>query len=160
MKTLKQLFRTFISEAGKERLISSDKNHSNADKSNVSALKSTGNNENEYNETENNESINIINSQNQDEDETKNHEVAGDNIVAHPDNQESDRKIETEQSSGVNHDLEKEIEKAYNRGLIDGRNARIEETFFPKKAESVPAFRGTPRNSMPSSDIFSVAREA
>ena len=55
---------------------------------------------------------------------------------------------------------ELELAEAYRRGVIDGRNARIEEIHFPKAPESIPAFRGRPTPRLSSGDIFSMAREA
>lgn len=55
---------------------------------------------------------------------------------------------------------EEEVEAAYQKGLIDGRNAAIEEKYFPTKDDGIPHFRGRVSRPQPFSDIFSMAREA
>lgn len=52
------------------------------------------------------------------------------------------------------------IQKAYNQGVIDGRNAHIEEKYFPKTDDGIPSFHGRRVTPSSSSDIFSMAREA
>ena len=49
--------------------------------------------------------------------------------------------------------------EAYQQGLIDGRNQRIEEIYFPKEDDGIPHFRGNASKARPAS-IFSMAREA
>lgn len=53
---------------------------------------------------------------------------------------------------------EKEIADAYQKGLIDGRNQKIEETYFPKNDDGVPHFHGCSNPYSPVSDIFNIAR--
>lgn len=55
--------------------------------------------------------------------------------------------------------IKKATEEAYLKGEIAGRNSRIEEVYFPTKDDGVPHFRGYVSRK-PSSDIFSMAREA
>lgn len=62
--------------------------------------------------------------------------------------------------SEEDNETQKRIEEAYRKGLIDGKNARIEERFFPKNDDGIPNFRGRPQLPPPLSDIFSMAREA
>lgn len=57
-------------------------------------------------------------------------------------------------------DFNKAIEEAYQKGLIDGRNAQIEEIYYPKEDDGIPVFRGKPSNYRSSGDFFSIAREA
>ena len=57
-------------------------------------------------------------------------------------------------------DFEREIEDAYQRGVIDGRNAVIEDKFFPSLDDGVPRFRGISSKENFAADIFSMAREA
>lgn len=57
-------------------------------------------------------------------------------------------------------DFNKAIEEAYQRGLIDGRNAQIEEIYYPKEDDGIPVFRGKPSNYRSTGDFFSIAREA
>lgn len=54
---------------------------------------------------------------------------------------------------------EKEIEKAFQQGVIAGRNQKIEEKFFPQ-SDGLPVFHGMPAKGASSIDIFSLAREA
>ena len=90
----------------------------------------------------NNNSNNTKNTNNNDE--TENLEMAGDNRMDCPDAPGS---IEN-------------AEEAYQRGVIDGRNSRIEEMYFPKIEDGIPHFRGNPSKANPMGDIFSMAREA
>lgn len=53
-----------------------------------------------------------------------------------------------------------DTEEAYRRGLIDGRNSKIEEIYFPCREDGVPQFRGSNSREISVSDIFSVARNA
>lgn len=52
------------------------------------------------------------------------------------------------------------IETAYAKGYKDGRNATIEERYFPKTDDGIPVFRGKPEKRNLNPDIFSMAREA
>lgn len=115
------------------------------------------------------------------EHETENHEdprnpeldnpVAGEN---HPDSKEATDASQPSTGRGDGNTAElkdpKESEKAedfdpklslaYEKGLIDGRNAQIEEKYFPKTDDGIPHFRGRPSKSISAGDIFSMAREA
>ena len=53
----------------------------------------------------------------------------------------------------------RDIEEAYKRGVLDGRNARIKEEFFPNNDDGVPALNGAPA-FCPQNDIFSLASQA
>lgn len=55
---------------------------------------------------------------------------------------------------------EEALREAYRKGEIAGRNAQIEEKYFPKTDDGIPAFRGRPSRGVSSTDIFSMAREA
>ena len=57
-------------------------------------------------------------------------------------------------------DYEKAIAEAYQRGLIDGRNAQIEERYFPKKDDGIPHFHGSPSNGVTVGDFFRMAKGA
>ena len=59
-----------------------------------------------------------------------------------------------------NPDFAKAIEEAYQRGVIDGRNAKIEEEYFPKTNDGIPQFHGSFSKENSFGDIFSMAREA
>lgn len=50
--------------------------------------------------------------------------------------------------------------RAYERGLIDGRNSRIEERYFPKEDDGIPEFHGSPSKEIKTGDIFRIARDA
>lgn len=50
-------------------------------------------------------------------------------------------------------------QRTYEEGVVDGRNAVIEETYFPKE-DGVPHFRGNASRNPSCPDIFSLAREA
>lgn len=52
-----------------------------------------------------------------------------------------------------------DLENAYQKGLIEGRNRKIETIFFSDK-EKVPHFKSSALSLSPSADIFSLAREA
>ena len=52
------------------------------------------------------------------------------------------------------------VADAYKRGFLDGKNASIEEKYFPKTDDGIPAFRGRPSTAVLAGDIFSMAREA
>lgn len=72
---------------------------------------------------------------------------------------------ETESSAeikqtGKTPEIEKALKEAYERGVKDGRNSKIEEMFFMGKDDGIPEFHGYPRQQTPLSDIFSIAREA
>ena len=56
--------------------------------------------------------------------------------------------------------FDKAREEAFREGELSGRNARIEETYFPKTDDGLPHFKGTARRSRPFGDIFDTAREA
>lgn len=55
---------------------------------------------------------------------------------------------------------EEDIREAFRQGEIAGRNQAIEQRFFHQTPDGIPQFRGRPAPSYPSSDIFSMAREA
>ena len=55
--------------------------------------------------------------------------------------------------------IEAALEEAYQRGVIDGRNQKIDAVYFSDK-ENVPHLRGSAYPQSPSSDIFSMARNA
>ncbi|MCH5234906.1 MAG: hypothetical protein J1E16_06400 [Muribaculaceae bacterium] len=96
------------------------------------------------NNTNNTKNTNTTNNSNNTNDETENLEMAGDNRMDCPD---APGTIEN-------------AEEAYQRGVIDGRNSRIEEMYFPKIEDGIPHFRGNPSKANPMGDIFSMAREA
>ena len=124
-----------------------------------------------------NEVINPLNSNNN---ETENHEMDRDSGMADPadpkisgdfqrpgnesgESEETDRgESQPVESKGeeTTADMAVKIREAYEKGLIDGRNSRIEEVYFPKENDGVPVFHGSNRKSTPSTDIFSMAREA
>lgn len=56
-------------------------------------------------------------------------------------------------------EFQEAVKRAFEEGVKAGRNAKIEETYFPKQDDGIPHFRGT-TPSAPSNDIFSLAREA
>lgn len=115
-----------------------------------------------------------VTNQNQNEDETENHEDPGDNQLAAADSPEDygnasqgtgqpgsgKEGLETEEKTLSRKDLEEAVKKAYNEGLVDGRNQTIEERYFPKKEDALPNFRGTPPKNRSFGGIFSIAREA
>ena len=55
---------------------------------------------------------------------------------------------------------EEALKEAYRKGEIAGRNAQIEEKYFPKTDDGVPQFRGRASKQAVSSDIFTMARNA
>ncbi|MCH5227311.1 MAG: hypothetical protein J1F16_05785 [Muribaculaceae bacterium] len=75
---------------------------------------------------------------------------------------ESGNTIPGEESKELSGDLDREkaIKEAYRQGELAARNARIEERYFPRKEDGIPAFRGKPSAMRPAADIFSMAREA
>ena len=52
------------------------------------------------------------------------------------------------------------VDEAYQKGFIDGKNAQIEEKYFPKSNDGLPHFRGRQSKPNYTADIFSMAREA
>lgn len=58
----------------------------------------------------------------------------------------------------VNYERDKAA--AYRKGELAGRNAKIEEKYFPKEDDGLPRFRGLENETDKGSDIFSVAKEA
>ena len=56
-------------------------------------------------------------------------------------------------------DIEAEIRKAYEEGVIAGRNQKIEEIYFPK-TDGIPDFHSSIANDASAGSIFSMAREA
>lgn len=58
-------------------------------------------------------------------------------------------------------ELKKAIEEAYRKGVIEGRNAQIEEKYFPMTDDGIPRLRsGRPLKKRSSDNIFALAREA
>lgn len=57
-------------------------------------------------------------------------------------------------------DWEEALREAYQRGVKDGRNAVIEEKYFPRTDDGIPRFRGSSSRPVLQGDIFSMAREA
>lgn len=80
--------------------------------------------------------------------ETETDESAGDSLLDPADTGQSDRIVEEARR------------EAYRRGVIDGRNQRIEEIYFRKVEDGVPHFNGDMSKSRSKSNIFSMAREA
>lgn len=77
------------------------------------------------------------------------------------DSELADKDVETAQNENLEDpEFLKAIEEAYQKGLKDGRNARIEERYFPKENDGVPHFRGGAVKIPSGGDIFSIAREA
>ena len=109
-------------------------------------------NHNENHKSENDIKDNHENNKNRDENERKTDEIPGDPRVDSPDDRENSESL---QERG-----EVTLEEAYRRGVIDGRNQQIEERYFPKVEDGIPHFHGRPSESLPSSSIFSMAREA
>lgn len=125
---------------------------------------------------------NFNNTKNTDDNEKSNHEMVGDNSVADSNPSESSEKDQgtsetqplpkeghgrmtntnnTDSSNNSNNpDINDLIKEAYEKGVIDGRNSKIEETFFPKGNDGIPHFHGAPSTLSPIGDIFSMAREA
>ena len=54
--------------------------------------------------------------------------------------------------------ISEELAEAYERGLRDGRNSKIEETYFPTCDDGVPVFNGDISNPKSASDFFSIAK--
>ena len=125
-----------------------------------------------------NENLNILSTLKKEKHETEDHEMAGVPGVDHT----TDRKLPSEnqkdsdaseqagktggESGGTAGDV-KEGEKeanakplTYEQGLIDGRNSKIEEIYFPREDDGIPRFRGFSPKQRQTPDIFSVAREA
>lgn len=73
---------------------------------------------------------------------------------------------EPEEAKELQSGIEKEkmtaeaLEKAYQDGYLAGKNAKIEEKYFPKTDDGLPNFRGYNKPARPVSTIFSMAREA
>ena len=69
---------------------------------------------------------------------------------------------ESERKSGGEPGIEfdSQLREAFEKGVIEGRNQRIEELFFQNHDDGIPAFRGAVFPQSPGSDIFSLAREA
>lgn len=65
-----------------------------------------------------------------------------------------------ERKRNRDHEIEKALKEAYEQGFIEGKNAQIEEKYFPMKEDGIPAFRGCPSPASPANSIFSMAREA
>ena len=56
--------------------------------------------------------------------------------------------------------ISEELAEAYERGLRDVRNSKIEETYFPTCDDGVPVFNGDISNPKSPSDFFSIAKKA
>ena len=152
MKSLNTLLKSILKGKNSPKRINPDENPGSDNQPNLSTLK-----------------------QNQDERETdENSRCTGlDNSDAGKDSR-TDEKCQTADSSdGAGNYANREslkdnsssvrqetVEEAYRRGLIDGRNSKIEELYFPNLDDGIPHFRGCPSNEIKSDDIFSVAREA
>lgn len=54
----------------------------------------------------------------------------------------------------------KDLEEAFQKGVVEGCNRKIESLFFREDKDEVPAFRGSLSSDSPASDIFSLARKA
>lgn len=123
--------------------------------------------------------------QNDKQDETDNHESGGvDNMdsEADPSTLDVDEEVGQSQPAGepgsggdpggeleedeatpvvmTAEELEMRLEESYRKGLIDGRNEKIEETYFPLSDDGIPQFRGRPSRNLQAADFFSMAREA
>lgn len=69
--------------------------------------------------------------------------------------------VETESGEVSQDERTKEaIQEAYLQGVIAGRNAQIEEKYFPKTDDGIPCFHGNACKTSSGNDIFSLAREA
>ncbi|MCH5228543.1 MAG: hypothetical protein J1F12_00930 [Muribaculaceae bacterium] len=73
--------------------------------------------------------------------------------------EDTEREIEREITLTELPEFKAALEKAYNEGVIAGRNQKIEELHFPKKEDNIPAFKGITEKPV-QTNIFSIAREA
>lgn len=102
--------------------------------------------------------------QNSDNHETESDENPGipgmDNSDAGESDGNAQEAIPEPGDAGTRRDFEAELKEAYQKGVIDGRNAKIEEQYFPKHDDGIPQFRGAASASNSAPNIFSMAREA
>lgn len=56
--------------------------------------------------------------------------------------------------------IDKEKKDAYKEGVAAGRNAKIEEEYFPTVDDGIPSFRDAKPKSKPNNSIFTIARES
>lgn len=103
-----------------------------------------------------------INPLNFQKDETESDEIPGDPKLDNSTAREiarTDEELRTERDgSGERPGIT--VEEAYQKGVTDGRNAKIEDLFFPESATSIPHFRGNASKIVSAADFFSMAREA
>lgn len=105
--------------------------------------------------------------------ETKTDESIGVSILDNPDAREdpgTDTRLTQSPKPGTDsgrepaRDPEKEFQealsKAFEEGVIAGRNAKIEETLSHCSDDGIPRFNGGGGKKAPTNDIFSLAREA
>ena len=126
----------------------------------------------------NTKNSNTINPKKSKVDETKTDEISRNPVMDYSDARKDSRigeelqklsgrsSIREQQSGGeLTEKIEKQkshadaVKEAYEKGLIDGRNAKIEELYFPNIDDGIPYFRDTVSKES-SSNIFSMARDA
>ena len=107
----------------------------------------------------------------------KNYERETDEVLGHPGMDNSDARenpriseeFQATAASGVTGsdssneekpDTDRLIREAYEKGLIDGRNSKIEEVHFPTTDDGVPRFNGAAPSSLDYDSIFTLALEA
>lgn len=147
MKTISEIIREIFAVRGEKPKIDEKSHEKSVEKPDMENGKQATDEEpiKSEDDTANQNQINQnLNNQNNEEYETENPEMDRNPDVADSDDQE----------------LVREIEAAYQRGVIDGRNSIIEERYFPVLDDGLPRFRGCQSKMDSLNDIFSMAREA
>lgn len=151
MKTLKTLLKELLSKSN-----SPESNQEPENKSN-SLTQNQNQNETETDETARNPVVDCPFAGEGDRTDPK----CPENKAGEPGEPGGDSGVTTEDpqhTSDASH--QEAIKEAYRQGEIAGRNAQIEEKYFPKTDDGIPHFRGRPSRHISSADIFSMAREA
>lgn len=163
MKTLKSIFKDLL----KNQPDSQEQQTENATNN-----RSSNPNETQSQRQASAETVESEINQNQNQNETETDEMAGADRMDNPDSPgtvENSQGTETEIVSDQKQSNSEgecggastsEVEEAYRKGYLEGRNSKIEETYFPKTQDGVPEFNGSPAKFSQLGDIFSIAREA
>lgn len=106
----------------------------------------------------NHNKTNNVNNINNETHAKETHQTPGDTGMAYPDSPSTYRDAEEPKKQQTTH--ESALKAAYERGVKDGRNAQIEERYFPRQDDGVPHFHGNPTKAGTTSTLFSIAREA
>ena len=157
MKTLKSIFRQLLNGSKENKSPTQNKNAASEQEIKTKAETSNNNHlKNRSDETENVESA-------------RNSELDNPDVGENPGNREKLEESEggsgngEAESGGLSRETdngrELEIAAAYEKGVIDGRNQKIMELYFPDMEDGIPRFRGSASSDL-TTGIFSLAREA